>query len=114
LFVSILLLAVIQPEVLLAQGAGALGPLTGLLPLVVIFAIFYLILIRPQQKRQKDWAAKLATLKNGDRVITSGGLKGTIITVKDDSFYLRVPPDNLRVEVVKSSVVSVSVEEEKS
>lgn len=95
---------------LLAQASSG-SSLIGLLPLVFIFVIFYLLLIRPQQKRQKEWAAKLGTLKNGDRIVTSGGIKGTIIAVKDDSFQLRVPPDNLRLEVVKSAVVSVAVEE---
>lgn len=98
---------------LLAQAEGG-SPLIGLLPLVFIFVIFYFLLIRPQQKRQKEWAAKLETLKSGDRVVTSGGIKGTIIAVKDDCFHLRVPPDNLRLEVVKSSVVSVAVEEKAS
>jgi preprotein translocase subunit YajC len=95
----------------LAQSAGGGSSLIGLLPLVFIFVIFYFLLIRPQQKRQKEWAAKLETLKNGDRIVTSGGMKGTIIAVKDDAFHLRVPPDNLRIEVVKSAVVSVAVEE---
>jgi preprotein translocase subunit YajC len=98
---------------LLAQQSGG-SSLIGLLPLVFIFVIFYFLLIRPQQKRQKEWASKLETLKNGDRVITSGGLKGTIIAVKDDSFHLRIPPDNLRVEVTKSAVVSVATEEKAS
>ncbi len=95
----------------LAQAAGGGSSLIGLLPLVFIFVIFYFLLIRPQQKRQKEWAAKLETLKNGDRIVTSGGMKGTIIAVKDDVFHLRVPPDNLRIEVIKSAVVSVAVEE---
>ena len=98
----------------LAQAAGGGSPWVGLLPLVFIFAIFYLLLIRPQQKRQKEWAAKLETLKSGDRVVTSGGVRGTIIAVKDDCFHLRVPPDNLRLEVTKSAVVSVAVEEKAS
>ena len=111
MYVFALAVGVNHPIALLAQSTGS-NPLIGLLPLVFIFAIFYLLLIRPQQKRQKDWAAKLETLKSGDRIVTSGGIKGTIIAVKDDSFHLRVPPDNLRLEVVKSSVVSVAVEDE--
>jgi preprotein translocase subunit YajC len=113
LYVSIFSVGAKQPEVFLAQAGGG-SSLIGLLPLVFIFAIFYLLLIRPQQKRQKEWAAKLETLKSGDKVITSGGVKGTIIAVKDDSFHLRVPPDNLRLEVVKSSIVSVAEVEKAS
>ncbi len=77
------------------------------LPLVFIFAIFYFLLILPQQRRQKKWQAMLGALKNGDRVVTSGGLRGTVIALRDDFLHLRVPPDNLRIEVTRSSVVSV-------
>lgn len=97
---------------LLAQATGGgFGGLIGFLPLVFIFAIFYFLLIRPQQIKQKKWQAMLETLKSGDKIVTSGGIKGTIIAVKDDSFHLRVPPDNLRIEVVKSAVVTVVSEE---
>ena len=112
MYVPTLVVGVQSPVAILAQAAGGGSSLIGLLPLVFIFAIFYFLLIRPQQKRQKEWSAKLETLKTGDRVVTSGGVKGTIIAIKDDSFHLRVPPDNLRLEVVKSAVVSVAVEEE--
>ncbi len=83
-----------------------------LLPLVLIFAIFYFLLIMPQQRRQKKWQAMLSNLKTGDRVITSGGLRGTIIALRDEFLHLRVPPDNLRIEVTRSSVVSVSTGDE--
>jgi len=92
------------------SGFGALG----FLPLVLIFGIFYMLLIRPQQVRQKKWQQMLTQLKNGDRVTTSGGLRGTIIAVKDDAFHLRVPPDNLRIEVSRNSVVSVTSDEKAS
>lgn len=82
------------------------------LPLIFIFAIFYLLLILPQQKRQKRWQEMVNNLKNGDKVITGGGIRGTIIAIKDDALHLRVPPDNLRLEVTKASVVSVAREEE--
>jgi len=81
------------------------------LPFVFIFAIFYFLLIMPQQKRQKKWQQMLSSLKSGDKVTTSGGLRGTIVSLKDDAVLLRVPPDNLRVEVTLSSVVSVATEE---
>jgi preprotein translocase subunit YajC len=54
----------------------------------------------------------LDTLKTGDRVVTSGGLRGTIVAMKDDAVHLRVPPDNLRMEVTKASVVQVTTAEE--
>ena len=90
--------------------SGGMG--WGLLPLVAIFAIFYFLLIMPQQRRQKKWQAMVSALKAGDKVTTSGGLRGTIIALKEDAVHLRVPPDNLRVEVARSAVVSVTPAEE--
>src|SRR6266566_1129815 len=90
----------------LFQSSGGLGWI-GLAPLIFIFAIFYFLLIMPQKRRQQ----KLSQLKTGDKVVTSGGLRGTIIALKDDYMHLRVPPDNLRVEVSRASVVSVATEE---
>jgi preprotein translocase subunit YajC len=92
-------------------GSGGMGWL-GIAPLIFIFAIFYFLLIMPQQRRQKKWQAMLDQLKTGDKVTTSGGLRGTIIALKDDSVHLRIPPDNLRVEVTKASVMQVSTQEE--
>ena len=81
-------------------------------PLLFIFAIFYFLLIMPQQRRQKKWQAMLSELKTGDKITTSGGLRGTIMSLKDDSLILRVPPDNLKLEVSRGSVVSVTTVEE--
>jgi preprotein translocase subunit YajC len=93
------------------QGSGGLG-LLGLAPLLFIFAIFYFLLILPQQRRQKKWHAMLGELKTGDKVVTSGGLKGTIISLKDDALTVRVPPDNLKLEITRGSVVSVTTADE--
>jgi preprotein translocase subunit YajC len=92
-------------------GGGGMGWL-GIAPIIFIFAIFYFLLIMPQQRRQKKWQAMLDQLKTGDKVTTSGGLRGTIIALKDDAIHLRIPPDNLRVEVTKASVVHVTTTEE--
>ena len=97
--------------VVLQAKNGAMGAL-GFLPLIAIFAVFYLLLIMPQQRRQKKWQAMLGELKTGDKVVTSGGIRGTIIALRDDFIHLRVPPDNLRIEVSRSSVVSVTTGEE--
>jgi preprotein translocase subunit YajC len=94
-----------------AQGSSGGGILVWL-PLVFIFVIFYFLLIMPQQRRQKKWQAMLNELKTGDKVVTSGGLRGTIIALRDDYVHLRVPPDNLRMEVSRSSIVNVSSGEE--
>ena len=86
--------------------------LLGLAPLLLIFAVFYFLLILPQQRKQKKWQAMLGELKTGDRVVTSGGLRGTIMSLKDDTLTLRVPPDNLKLEVSRASVVQVTTAEE--
>jgi preprotein translocase subunit YajC len=97
--------------VLLQSSSGGMG-WVGFAPLIFIFAIFYFLLIMPQQRRQKKWQKMLGELKTGDKVVTSGGLRGTIVALKDDYLHLRVPPDNLRVEVSRASIVSVSAPEE--
>jgi|SRR5262249_21966644 len=97
-------------HLLALQSGGSMGWL-GFAPLIFIFAIFYFLLIMPQQRRQKKWQQMLSELKTGDKVTTSGGLRGTIVSLKDDAVQLRVPPDNLRLEVSRGSIVSVGTEE---
>jgi preprotein translocase subunit YajC len=91
-------------------GGGSSAAL--LLPVVGMFAVFYFLLILPQQRRQKKWQAMLSELKTGDKVVTSGGLRGTIFSIKDDALVLRVPPDNLKLEVTRGSIVTVTTQDE--
>src|SRR5215471_19132998 len=91
-------------------AGGGIGPI---LMMVAIFAIFYFLLIMPQQRRQKKWQAMLAQIKPGDKVVTSGGITGAIMSVKDDAVVLRVPPDNLKIEVARSSIVTLTTAEER-
>jgi len=101
-------------NIVLALQAQPGGNLFGLVfPIGLMLIVAYFILILPQQKRQKKWQTMLDALKAGDRVITSGGIRGTVIALKDDALHLRVPPDNLRIEVSKASVVSVAADEGK-
>ena len=87
---------------------GGLSGLVLFLPLILLFVyMFY-----SQSRKQKKWQSLLGSLKTGDKVVTSGGLRGTIVALKDDSLHLRVPPDNLRLEVSRSSVVSVTTPDE--
>ncbi len=93
--------------------------MASLLMMAAIFVVFYLLLIMPQQKRQKKWQAMLAELKPGDKVTTSGGLLGTILSMKGSesdggSIILRIAPDNLKVEVTRGSIVSVRTDDEKA
>jgi preprotein translocase subunit YajC len=99
-------------HLLAAQLGGGSAGWLGFAPLIFIFAIFYFLLIMPQQKRQKKWQAMLNELKTGDKIVTTGGLRGTIVAIKDDYLHLRVPPDNLRIEVTRGSVASVTTPEE--
>ncbi len=87
---------------------GGIAGSAPILMMVAIFAIFYVLLIMPQQRRQKKWQAMLAQIKAGDRVVTSGGLTGVIMSVKDDAVILRVPPDNIKIEVARSSIVTLT------
>jgi preprotein translocase subunit YajC len=99
-------------HLLAMQIGGSSAGWLGFAPLIFIFGIFYFLLIMPQQRRQKKWQAMLNELKTGDRVVTTGGLRGTIVAIKDEYIHLRVPPDNLRIEVSRGSVASVTVPEE--
>jgi len=101
----------IQPLFAAQAGGGSMGWLS-IAPLIFIFGIFYFLLILPQQRRQKKWTAMLDSLKTGDKIVTTGGLRGTIMALKDDSIHLRVPPNNLVLEVTKASVAQVTTEEE--
>lgn len=85
-----------------AQGQAA-SPLVGFMPIILMFVIFYFLLIRPQQKKQKQHQHMLTNLKKNDEVVTQGGIHGTIVNVKDDTFVLRVD-DNVKIEVSKSAI----------
>jgi preprotein translocase subunit YajC len=91
---------------------GGFGALSGLLPMVLIIAVFYLLLIRPQQKRQRDLQETIAQLKAGDRIVTTGGVIGTITSVKDTSFLIRSAEKSI-LEIARSAVAGVDEEEKK-
>lgn len=91
---------------------GGLGALGGLLPMVLIIAVFYMLLIRPQQKRQKQLQETISQLKIGDRIVTTGGVIGTITTVRDTSFFIR-SADKSILEIARSAVAGIDEEEKK-
>ena len=92
-----------------AQAAGSPGgsALVQIMPLILIFAIMYFLLIRPQQKKVKEHQAMVAALRRGDQVVTSGGLIGKVTKVKDDGEVEVEIADNVRVRVVKHTVSQV-------
>lgn len=82
------------------------------LPFVLIIGVFYMLMIRPNQKKQKVWQEMLNSIKPGDKVTTTGGIRGTIYALRDDAVQLRVPPDNIKIEVLKSAIAAVTTPEE--
>jgi preprotein translocase subunit YajC len=91
---------------------GGLGALGGLLPMLLIIAVFYMLLIRPQQKRQRELQETISQLKPGDRIVTTGGVIGTITTIRDTSFLIR-SADKSILEIARSSVAGIDEEEKK-
>ncbi len=94
----------------LAQGVsagGGSGFLIQIAPLVLIFAVFYFLLIRPQQKKMKDHRAMVGALSKGDKVITAGGLMGTITKIEDEKIALVEISENVNVKVVRSTITEV-------
>jgi preprotein translocase subunit YajC len=95
------------------QGlAGGLGNLGSLALPILFFVVLYFLMIAPNQKKQKKWQEMLSQLKSGDRVTTNGGLRGTVLSVKDDVVVLRVQPDGIKLEFVKSAIAAVTTDEQ--
>ena len=91
------------------SGSG-FGGFSLLLPVLLIGMV--LMTAIPNQRKQKKWNQMLSELKSGDRVSTTGGIRGTIVSLKDDSVIVRVQPDGIKLEFVKSAIASVTTEEE--
>ena len=96
---------------LAALPAGAGGGAFGFLPIFLLIPVLYFAMIRPQQKRQKQWQEMLGSIKTGDKVTTAGGIRGIILSIKDDAIVIRVPPDGLKLEVAKSAIASVTTQD---
>jgi preprotein translocase subunit YajC len=93
---------------------GPGGGIIGFLPILLLLPVMYLVMIRPQQKKQKQWAEMLASIKTGDRVTTAGGIRGIILSIKEDAIVVRVAPDNIKLEVAKSAIASVTTQDSAS
>ncbi|MFQ6018863.1 MAG: preprotein translocase subunit YajC [Kiloniellaceae bacterium] len=90
-----------------AQTAGGGDTFVSLLPLVLIFVVFYFLLIRPQQKKMKAHRKLVADLRRGDRVVTGGGIMGTVSKIVDDNEAIVEIAEGVRVRIVKSTVTDV-------
>ena len=89
--------------IFIAQAAAEPHPILSFLPLILMFAIFYFLLIRPQQKKKKEHKGFVDGLQKNQEVVTAGGIHGTVVQVKDESVVVRVA-DNVRIEFDKSSI----------
>lgn len=89
-----------------AGSSGAAGVLIGILPWLAIFVIFYLLMIRPQQRRVKEHQSAIAAVKKGDEVITGGGIRGRITKVADDEAEVEIA-QGVKIRVVKSTISQV-------
>jgi len=84
-----------------------------MLPILLMFGVLYFLLFLPMQRQKKQTQKMLAGLQNGDRVVTSGGIVGTIVAVEDDTLVLRVKPNDVKLEFARSSVTSLVSGEKK-
>lgn len=89
-----------------SPGGEGGSPFAMLLPIIGMLAIFYLLLIRPQQKRQKQTQTMITALRKGDRVMTTGGIYGTIAGLKENIIVLKIA-DDVKIEILKSAVASL-------
>ena len=99
----------------LQTAPPAANPLFQFLPILLIFGIFYFLLFLPMQKQKKQQKLMLAGLKNGDVVMTNGGILGTIVGLNDEdqTVVIRVKPDNIKLQIARSAVASVVAPESK-
>src|SRR5271167_2752782 len=96
----------------LQSAMGGLGNLGSLALPILFFVALYFLKIAPNQRKQKKWQEMLGQLKTGDRVTTNGGIRGTVLSVKDDLVVLRVQPDGVKLEFVKSAIAAVTTADE--
>jgi preprotein translocase subunit YajC len=90
------------------QTSSPFGGLGAFLPIILIFGIFYFLVFMPMQRQKKNQQKMLSSLQNGNVVLTSGGIVGTIVAIEaDDTLVLRVKPDNIKLQVARSAVSSL-------
>jgi preprotein translocase subunit YajC len=92
----------------------SMGGFTGLPLLVVMFVVMYMLLVLPNQRKQKQWQTMLSQLKMGDKVTTTGGLRGSVVSIKDDAVVIRTSPDNIKLEIARSAIAAVTTDDTKA
>mgnify|MGYP000206230795 CR=1 FL=1 len=103
-------------QLFLAQQSGTApsgGGMSFMISMALIIGIFYLLIYRPMKKRQKNLETMVANLKNGDKVITNGGIHGTIAGIRENTVLLKVA-DQVKIEVAKSAIASMQAPPEGS
>jgi preprotein translocase subunit YajC len=98
---------------LLVIQQTAANPIAGMLPILLMFGILYFVLIMPMQRQKKTQQQMLGALKTGDEVATTGGIVGSILTINGDIVVIRVKPDNIKLQIVRSAVATVISAESK-
>ena len=96
----------VSPAYAQAAGGGAGGALASFVPLILIFAIMYFLLIRPQQKKVKEHAKMVEALRRGDQVVTAGGLLGKVLKVQEGEVEVELS-EGVKVRVIKSTIAQV-------
>ena len=98
-----LVLAFAQAAPAAGEGQVAASPIMSLMPILLIFVVFYFLLIKPQKKKQREHVEMLNAIKKNDEIVTSGGIYGTIVNIQDDIITLRID-DNARIKIQKGSI----------
>ena len=94
-----------------SPGGGSANPIASLLPFVLMFAVLYLLILRPQMKKQKNQQKMIDELQKGDEIVTSGGIHGTILNLKDDIIVLKLA-ENVKIELSRAAVSRVKNKEQ--
>ena len=93
------------------EGGGGANPIASLLPFALMFLVLYLLILRPQMKKQKDQQRMIDELEKGDHIVTSGGIHGIIQNIKDDVLVVKIA-DNVKIELSRTAVSRVKNKEE--
>ncbi len=89
------------------EGAPKVNPLVQFMPMILIFVIFYFLMIRPQQKKQKELQAMITGIKKGDKVVTNGGILGTVSSIQDDYVVITTGDSDTKMEILKSAIAGL-------